>query len=108
MSGTLTLLVSLIANIVTQVLPSLASSQTTALVTNIINLLEKILPDVITAGQELATTVQNVIVALKGTDGITPEQWAQLDSFEKQIDDEFDQAASDEGFPPSPASPPTS
>jgi hypothetical protein len=98
MSTTLELLVAIIAQIVQTVLPNLASQQTTTLVETIITTLEKILPDVITAGQELTTTVQNIIAALKGTDGITPDQWNALDAFEKQIDSEFDQAATDEGL----------
>lgn len=99
MGTTLQLLITLIAQIVSTALPNLASAKTVELVANIITILEKILPDVIAAGKELATTVQNTIAALKGTDGITPEQWAALDAFEKQIDAEFEQAATDEGFP---------
>lgn len=98
MSAALELLVAIIAQVVQVVLPNMASQQTVTLVTTIISTLEKILPDVIKAGQELATSVQNIISALKGTDGITPDQWNALDTFEKQIDDEFDQAAKDEGF----------
>lgn len=98
MSTTLELLVAIIAQVVQAVLPKLASPQTVDLVNTIITTLEKILPDVIKAGQELATTVQNTISALKGTDGITPDQWNALDAFEKQIDAEFDAAAKDEGF----------
>ena len=98
MNATLLLsIVSMIAQVVDSLLPSVASAKTTQTVDNIISVLEKILPDVITAGSELVTTVQNVIAALKGTDGVTPEQWAALDTFEKQIDAEFDQAATDEG-----------
>lgn len=98
MSATLQLVVTLIAQIVTDILPKLASAQTSQTVANILNLLEKLMPDIIAAGQQLATTVQNIIAALKGTDGVTPEQWAQLDAFEKQIDAAFDSAAKDEGL----------
>lgn len=98
MSAALELLVAIIAQVVQVVLPNMASQQTVTLVTTIISTLEKILPDVIQAGQELATSVQNIISALKGTDGITTDQWNALDTFEKQIDSEFDQAAADEGF----------
>lgn len=98
MSAALELLVAIIAQVVQVVLPNMASQQTVTLVTTIISTLEKILPDVIQAGQELATSVQNIISALKGTDGITQDQWNALDTLEKQIDDEFDQAAKDEGF----------
>lgn len=98
MSATLTLLVALISQIVTAVLPNLASAQTATLITTIIGTLQKILPDIIAAGEELVTTTKNIISALKGTDGISVNQWNQLDTFEKQIDDEFDQAAKDEGF----------
>lgn len=93
MSTTLQLLVTLIAAIVEQVLPSLASEKTVQIVTTIINALEKILPDVIAAGEELAVTVQNTISALKGNDAITQEQWDALDDFEQKIDAEFDAAA---------------
>ena len=98
MSTTLQLLVSLIAQIVEMVLPNLANDATTKLVSTIISVLEKILPDIIAAGEELATTVQNTIMALKGNAAITQEQWDALDVFEKKIDAEFDQAAKDEGF----------
>lgn len=92
------IVVALIAQIVESVLPSLASDKTTQLVTTIINTLEKLLPDIISAGAELSTSVKNIIAALQGNDEISQEQWDQLDVFEKQIDAEFDQAAKDEGF----------
>lgn len=98
MSATLELIIALVGQIVTVVLPALGSDKTAQTVTNIIAILEKVLPDIISAGEELTTTTQNIIAALKNTDGVTPEQWVALDGFETKIDNEFEQSAADEGF----------
>jgi len=98
MGTTLELLVAVIVQIVEQVLPKLVGDQTASVVDIIITTLQKILPDVLKAGEQLATTVQNIIAALKGTDGVTQPQWDALDALEKQIDPDFDAAAKDEGF----------
>ena len=89
---------AVLVQVVGQLLPQLAGDKVTSLVTNIIDILSNLLPDIIKAGQELATTTKNIIAALKGVDGVSADQWAALDAFEKQIDAEFDQAAKDEGF----------
>lgn len=93
----LQILVALISQVVQNLLPKVANADVTNTVTAIITALEKILPDIIAAGGDLVTAVQNIIAALKGTDGVSPEQWAALDAFEARIDAEFDQAAKDEG-----------
>lgn len=92
----LQLFVTIIGQLINEVLGATGSASATT-VSNVISLLENILPDVIKAGGEIVTMVQNIIAALKGTQ-ITPEQWAALDAFEKQIDTDFDQAATDEGL----------
>lgn len=98
MPEALQLILTLITQVVSVVLPRVGTSDSTvALISTIIATVEKLLPDIISAGDELVTSAQNIIAALKGSDVITQEQWAELDSFEKQLDDEFDAAAKDEG-----------
>lgn len=67
------------------------------LINTIIQALEQIIPVLVQEYKDLVPEVQNIIAALKGTDGITLEQWNALDALENQIDAEFDQAAKDEG-----------
>jgi phage-related protein len=100
-SAILTILVSLIA----QLIPAVEKNKD--LIDKIIQVLAQILPEILQTVKDLYEPVKNIVMALKGTDGITPEQWNLLDSYEKQIDDAFDQAAADEGFPAPPSSNPT-
>ncbi len=67
------------------------------LINTIVTALEQIVPVLIQEAKDLVPEVQNIIAALKGTDGITTDQWNQLDALEQQIDAEFDSAAKDEG-----------
>lgn len=67
------------------------------LINTIIEALQQIMPFVVQEYNDLLPVVKNVIAALKGTDGITKDQWDQLDQLETIADDEFDQAAKDEG-----------
>ena len=79
----------------------------TALIDSIIETLAKVLPEAISTAKDLVPAIQNIIAALKGTDGITPEQWAALDALQTQADTDFDKAAADEGFgPETPPVPP--
>lgn len=99
MSTTLELLIAIVEQLAIQLLPKLGvNADTTALVDTIITTLEKILPDLISAGSQIVDRVSNIIAALKSTNGITQDQWNALDAQEKQIDADFDQAASDEGL----------
>lgn len=74
----------------------------TQLIDSIIETLAKILPEAISTAKDLVPEIKNIIDALRGTDGITPEQWAALDALQAQADADFDQAAADEGFPSEP------
>lgn len=62
-----------------------------------VNTLISLFPLVVQEYKDLVPEVQNIITALKGTDGITDAQWAELDALQAQADSEFDQAAKDEG-----------
>lgn len=68
------------------------------LIDTIIQALEQIVPVLVKEYQDLVPIVSNIIAALKGTDGITVDQWNALTALEAQIDSEFDQAAKDEGL----------
>lgn len=58
-----------------------------------IALLTQIVPLAIKTAQDVMPTIKNIIAALKSKDGITTEQWNELDKLEQQIDAEFDAAA---------------
>lgn len=75
------------------------------LISEIVTALQQIVPVLVQEYKDLVPIVKNVIAALKGADGITPEQWTALDALETQIDNEFEQAATDEGIPPDPTVP---
>lgn len=97
MSGIVTVLITLLGRLV----PAIGANAD--LINTIITALEQIVPVLIQEYKDLVPIVQNIIAALKGTDGISADQWAALDALEKQIDADFEQAASDEGMPPGPA-----
>jgi hypothetical protein len=90
MNATIQVLIILLG----QLIPAIGNNQD--LITKIITALEEIVPVLVKEYQDLVPIVQNIIAALKGTDGVTSEQWTSLDTLEKQIDTEFDQAAGDE------------
>lgn len=95
-----------IVALVAQVIPQIGSNS--ALINTIIETLGKILPEAISTAKDLVPAIQNIIAALKGTDGITADQWAALDALQTQADADFDAAAKDEGFgPETPPAPPT-
>lgn len=67
------------------------------LINTILAALEEIVPVLVQEYKDILPEVQNIIAALKGTDGITSDQWTALDALEQQIDAEFDEAAKEEG-----------
>ena len=92
-----------------QIVPAVGGNAT--LIDSIIETLAKILPEVVSTAKDLAPPVQNIIAALKGTDGITQAQWDALDALQTQADADFEKAAADEGFgstppPETPSAPP--
>lgn len=95
---TLIAIITMIQTVINALFPSAAASQTGKTIDNIITTLEALLPDIVNTVTDLVEPVKNIIAALKGTDGITPEQWAALDTYEQQIDAAFDAAAKDEGL----------
>lgn len=62
-------------------------------IVSIIALLEQIIPVVIKEYLDVAPFVKNIIAALKGNTAITPDQLAQLDILDAQVDEEFEAAA---------------
>lgn len=86
MSGAIIALLTVIA----QIAGALGS---TSQVVSIISLLERIIPVVIKEYQDVAPFVKNIIGALKGNATVTPDQLAQLDILDAQVDEEFEAAA---------------
>lgn len=87
-------IVSVLITLLGKIVPAIGANAD--LINTIITALEQIVPVLIQEYKDLVPEVQNIIAALKGTDGITDAQWAALDALEAQIDAEFDQAAKDE------------
>ncbi len=71
--------------------------QNSSLIESIVNTLISLYPLIVQEFNDLVPEVNNIIAALKNTDGITDAQWAELDALQAQADSEFDQAAKDEG-----------
>jgi len=92
MSAILTVLLTLVAKFV----PAVAANET--LISDIITGLEQALPTITKEYQDVMPLVENIIAALRGTDGITQAQSDALDALEITIDAEFDAAAKDEGL----------
>lgn len=60
----------------------------------IITTLQQIVPVAADLGQSVYPILKNIINQLrKKESGVTPEQWAELDTIEAQIDAAFDKAA---------------
>lgn len=74
-------------------LAQIAPSATTTVIAKIVDALTALIPVVISTYKALLPIVQNVIQVLKGNGEVTPEQLAELDRMEAQIDAEFDAAA---------------
>ncbi len=72
-----------------QLAPSLGSPALASIITT----LQQILPTIVAEVADVAPYVKNVIAALRSNSEITPEQWAQLDALEAQIDQAFEAAA---------------
>lgn len=95
MSGALTLLLTVIA----QIVPSLSLP---ASITPIITTLIELIPILIKEFQEVVPIVRNIIAGLKENSVITPEQLQQLDELEAKIDAEFEAAVAmpdEDGMP---------
>lgn len=87
--------ISVLITLLGKLIPAIGTNAD--LINTIITALEQIVPVLIQEYKDLVPEVQNIIAALKGTDGITQDQWNALDALEQQIDAEFDSAAKDEG-----------
>lgn len=95
MSEILTLLLTVLA----QIIPSLnVPSSISAIVSTLVSLI----PVLIKEYQDMVPIVRNIIAALKENSTITAEQLQQLDELEAKIDAEFEAAAAmpdEEGMP---------
>ena len=99
MESTLTLILTLIADLV----PSIESD--TSAIGKIIATLEGILPAIVSTFQSLVPIVQNIISVLSSSSGVTPAQLTALQTLDDQCDAAFETAATAEGDPEPPATP---
>lgn len=81
------------------------AASSVSLIGKIIDSLTALLPAVVQEAKDLAPTIKNVIVTLRGNSATTPEQLDQLDTIEAKLDADFDAAATaaqaeDSGAPP--------
>jgi hypothetical protein len=70
-------------------LTQLAPGATTAIITEVIEVLTALIPILITEYKEVLPSVQNIIAALQSNDDITDAQWDALDAMSAQYDAEF-------------------
>ena len=64
----------------------------------VIVMLEKIIPDVVSYGPDVVTSVENIIVALRGNGVVTAEQVAQLEAQATAMEAALDAAAAADGL----------
>ncbi len=92
MTAVITTVLSLIE---TYLLPLVASSADTALITSIISTLEGLLPLIVGSIGPFYSSVKNIIAALSADPAALPDQLAALQALDKQADDAFEAAAAD-------------
>ncbi len=85
-------IITLALTLLEQVAPQLAGANAT-LVTRIIEGLVALIPLLLKEYQSVIPFIQNVIALLRNNNQVTPDQLAQLDVLELQIDAAFDAAA---------------
>ena len=78
--------------VISQIATSLG---TPAAITQIIDLLVKILPTLIKEVQDVAPVVQNIIDGLRNNGVVTPDQLTALDDLEAKADAAFEAAAAE-------------
>ena len=89
--------ITLIAGMLEEILP-LASSVTSGGAQNIINILEKVIPVAVQAGESLLTPIQNIIAALQGNGSVTADQVTTLQTQSATVDAALDAAAQADGL----------
>ncbi len=77
----------------TYLLPLVASSADTALITSIISTLQGLLPLVVGSIGPFYSSVKNIITALSEDPSTLPDQLAALQALDKQADDAFEAIA---------------
>lgn len=88
---------SLIVTLLTQLLP-LIGSLTSGSTSNIISILEQILPTIVKEATDLIAPVQNIIAAIQGSGTVTADQVAALAALNAQLDAAFDAVAKDDSL----------
>lgn len=96
MTATITLLLTVLAQ--------LATTAGQAQIANIINALTNIIPFLIEELQQVVPLIKNIIAALKGNGEITQDQLDQLTALEAQYDADFEAAAAAYGDGTQPTS----
>ncbi len=79
----------------TYLLPLVASSADTALITSIISTLEGLLPLIVGSIGPFYSSVKGIIAALQQDPSTLPDQLAALQALDKQADDAFEAVAID-------------
>lgn len=59
----------------------------------VISTLQQVIPVAVDLGEAVWPVLKNIITQLRSNEGVTPQQWADLDVLEAQIDAAFDKAA---------------
>jgi hypothetical protein len=88
----MTAIIQLALTLLTQIAPQLGGANAT-LIAQIVNGLIALVPLLIKEYQDAVPFVQNIITLIRGNGNVTPEQLAQLDILETQIDAAFEVAA---------------
>lgn len=82
-----------IINLIEELLTLIPSGGSSTAISNIITILEKILPLIVGEVETLYQPMKNIIATLLITGKITPVQVATLQALDNKMDDEFDAAA---------------
>ena len=75
--------------VLAQIAPTLGSTA----ITSIINALVQIVPALISTIEDVVPMVKNIIAALQSNTAVTPDQLAQLQALDAQVDAAFEAAA---------------
>ena len=87
----------LIVTVLESLLPIIGGA-TTGQMSNIITLLEKIIPTVVQEATDLVQPIQNIIASLSANNNVTADQLSQLASQSAALDAALDAAAKDDGL----------
>ena len=83
---------TVIVNLLVQLMP-LIGQMSGGAVSNIITMLENIIPIVVKEATDLLVPIQSIISDLRGSGVLTPDQLAATEALSAKVDAEFDAAA---------------